>query len=293
MDRTKIKLAYPISIIAYDAGSANILFHYVLNSLNINNCYFILGGPAIKIFKSLKVKIYNDKNLEKLISKSQTIISGTGWQSDLEHMSRDLAKKQKIKSIAILDHWKNYKKRFLRNNNLILPDEIWVFDKFAYSLAKKIFKLRIRLKKNYFYEYILKKSKKLKKKKSNKITYLYLDEPINQKKRILNPVSPFNFFLDNLYKIHTTSTNYEIIIRPHPSQDIKIFKKILRYANIKLNYRDSLLNLIFKSDVVIGCETAGLIIALKCKKIVYSSIPRGYGRLLLPYKGIKELRKII
>jgi len=53
-----------------------------------------------------------------------------------------------------------------------------------------------------------------------------------------------------------------------------------------------LLDLLRKSNVVIGFETAALILALKCKKKVYSSIPPGYGKLILPYKNIKEIRNI-
>ena len=42
-------------------------------------------------------------------------------------------------NISVLDHWVNYKERFIRGGELILPDEIWVCDNHALALAKKAF----------------------------------------------------------------------------------------------------------------------------------------------------------
>lgn len=291
MENSKIKLKYPIAIVAYDAGAANLLYYYAINFLDLKNCRFVVDGPAAKIFKNKNIINTKKNKLKKIILNSSTLISGTGLQSYLEHNSRKIAREHKINSIAILDHWKNYNIRFIKNDITILPDEIWVFDKFAYKIAKKKFNLNILLKKNYYYEYIYSKYyDDFKKKKFNKKKYLYLMEPLDKYKNYKNLIDPFDYFIKNFYKLNHNN-DYEIIVKPHPSQyDKKIYNN--SRLKIKFDYESSLLDLLRKSNVVIGFETAALILALKCKKKVYSSIPPGYGKLILPYKNIKEIRNI-
>ena len=60
------------------------------------------------------------------------------------------AKKQEKKLIAYIDHWVEYKKRFLKDNKLIRPDEIWVSDKYAFFEAKKIISRILRLRKSSY-----------------------------------------------------------------------------------------------------------------------------------------------
>ena len=83
-----------------------------------------------------------------------------------------------------LDHWVNYKQRFILNKKLILPNEIWVSDTLAYTIAKETFqnKLKIKKIKNYYFDKAKKYFKLKKKKTSNnnkKNNILYLCEPID------------------------------------------------------------------------------------------------------------------
>ena len=82
-----------------------------------------------------------------------------------------------------MDHYTNYYARFFYLKSLILPDEIWTFDKASLALAKKFYiKTKVLRKKNYYLEFIKKnylkinKGKKLKKNDSLKI--LFLLEPL-------------------------------------------------------------------------------------------------------------------
>ena len=57
----------------------------------------------------------------------------------------NFSKIKKIKSISIIEHWTNYKKRFLYRRKYLYPDYIFLNDKFAFKEA-----LKYRLpKKNY------------------------------------------------------------------------------------------------------------------------------------------------
>ena len=72
-----------------------------------------------------------------------------------------LAKNKNKKLIAYLDHWVNYRERFIYKKKIIQPNEIWVSDHFALNAAKKIFKkIPIKLKKNYYYYFLKNKIKK-------------------------------------------------------------------------------------------------------------------------------------
>jgi len=64
------------------------------------------------------------------------LISGAGWAGDLEHQARLLARKRGIPSVAVLDDWLNYRERFWRDGEEVLPDQHWVADAQAADVAK-------------------------------------------------------------------------------------------------------------------------------------------------------------
>ena len=47
-------------------------------------------------------------------------------------------KLNEIPNVCLLDHWVNYKKRFLNNKKIFSPNKIYVFDKYALKKLKKI-----------------------------------------------------------------------------------------------------------------------------------------------------------
>ena len=83
-------LKKPILIACYDAGASNIIIHWLkeINNIEFN---FHLDGPALKLFKKQFPNLVN-QTLKKAIQKSNSLISGTGWQSELEHKARLEAK---------------------------------------------------------------------------------------------------------------------------------------------------------------------------------------------------------
>ena len=78
MESIKNILKKKILIVAYDAGASHLILSFI-NHFKISAKYY-LKGPAIKIFKKKKT----DQSLEKLIKKNDIIVTGSGWQSDLE-----------------------------------------------------------------------------------------------------------------------------------------------------------------------------------------------------------------
>ena len=193
------------TIVASDAGAAEILSFFAKKNKNEYN--YLLKGTAKKIFKKNLGK-YKTISLKESLKKTKLYICGTGWQSDIHIQIIKATRYKDIKVIAYLDHWVNYKNRFLKNNKYYLPDEIWVGDEVAYKIAKKIFSIKVKKKINYYVNHIKKnfKDKSVKKKDLSKnINILYVTEPTSKvkdkwkiNKYDYDEFSSLIFFLDKI-----------------------------------------------------------------------------------------------
>jgi hypothetical protein len=286
-----------ISIISHDAGGAELLSSWVNNNPNKYN--FILDGPAVEIFKR-KVIFNSNIELNKDIIDSEYILCGTSWDSNLERLAIKNAKKYNIKTIAYLDHWVNYKERFLELDELILPDEIWVNDIYARDLAKNTFpNSEIKIVVNYFFEEIENyfNSKEKTTSKSNRL--LYVCEPISEHAlkqhgdRYYWGYTEFdalNYLFDNIGLINQKIN--KITIRPHPSENGNKYNHYIN-KNISISDEKFLLNDIHNSDIIVGAESMALVVAVLAKKRVISCIPPQGLKCRLPFDSIEHLIHII
>ena len=102
----------------------------------------LLKGHAKNIWQHEPIPLAHLKlhtELPSALDGCQSVLTGTGWASNLEHDARKLATKFQIPSIAVIDHWVNYKQRFEREGSIVLPNEIWVSDPYAYEIANNLF----------------------------------------------------------------------------------------------------------------------------------------------------------
>lgn len=288
-----------IAIVANDAGAAAHIFAWLDSGLlNIEECKFCLDGPASRLFKTQK-NIVESLPLKDILVGAKTLITGTGWSSSLEHDARIQAKKNGIRSIAVIDHWFNYKERFIRKNVKILPDVIWVSDRYAHEEASICFPnteiIEIRN------DYLLKQVKEIKSHKTNredKLTkILYLLEPIRDSwagEEVPGEFQALDFFMQSIPKLNFGS-KFSIILKPHPSDKKNKYDKWLNSinsSNIYIEDEKSLASLIAWSDVVVGCETYAMVVAVSVKKRVISSLPRNAQNCRLPFKEIEHLNKL-
>ena len=259
-----------------------------------------MSGPAKKIFKRKlkKIKILDIDSAEKISNK---LICGTSGKSKIEVKAIEKFKKKNKKTTAIVEHWTNYKTRFLYNKNLILPDKIWVFDRYSKEKIEKIFNTKIILKKNYYFSEIKNQINKIKVNQISKkiINILYVSEPISEftKKKIINykhsrEYETLKYFFNNIEYI--TKKKYNIIFRSHPLEKSNKYKWLKTFIkNIKISKNRLLIQDVNKADIVVGRQTMALVVALKSKKKVFSCIPPKEKRCIIPYKGITELRDLI
>ena len=149
-----------VGVVCSDAGAANLIAPWIkFYNFKYN---FYLRPAARKIFKKYIPKLTPNLNLKKLIKNSDQIVTGTSTISSIENEARLMAIKNKVKVIAVMDHWVLYKESLVYKKKLNLPDEIWVTNAHAYIKAKKEFRGTKIIKKTNFLEQSIKKIKKKK-----------------------------------------------------------------------------------------------------------------------------------
>jgi hypothetical protein len=293
------------SIVCHDAGGAEILSSFVRRNNLV--CLFSLAGPAAGIFKR-KLNVINNTSLTEAIDKSDILLCGSSWQSNIEIEAINYAKAKNRKTIVFLDHWGNYLERFIRKDIVTLPDEIWVGDSYAESLAKKIFtNTKIELVKNpYFLD--VKDFFKLKKIRSSdynnsSIKILFVSEPLKQHgTQSYNDEYHWGYTEDEGIDFFLTKLHYlnlpinSITIRPHPSENPMKYEwaqENKTYNVIISNNEKSLFDDIADSDIIFGFQSMALVVAVLANKRVISCIPQGGKKSILPYPQIEDLNSLI
>ena len=294
-----------ITIVCHDAGGAQIISHWI-KKVGIN-CNFFIQGPAIKIFNEV-LNVKSDKDLNKMIRQSSCLICGTSWQSDLEKKAIYISKKLQKKTIVFFDHWTHFERRLIYKGSYLNPDQIWVTDKYAKGIARNLFKsTKIRVRQNYYLKYQIENIKKFEKNNSKKerTRILFIGENISEhsekwygKKKFLgfDEIDCLEYFLKNIRKI--TDSKCLITIRPHPSESSDKYKYCIKNKNYNNEYNfvfsenKSLASDISNSDIVVGCESMAMVVALYANKKVFCCKPPFASKCVLPFKEISNISDI-
>lgn len=291
-----------LAIISHDAGGAEILSSYARQEKL--ECLYVLEGPAQKIFKR-KLGEIETCSLEEALRRSSLILCGTSWQSDLEFDAIKQARSIGTRSVAFLDHWVNYVERFTRSGETWLPDEIWVGDGMAASLAKELFPVTtIHQLENPYVSDIkrdLVATQVSQESRLNNIRVLYVCEPVrehallrfgNERHWGYIEEEALRYFLANIAVLGTSIER--VIIRPHPSESVDKYKWAEYEFDlpIVMGGTRSLLEEIAESDVVVGCESMAMVIGLVAGKRVISCIPANGKPCSLPHHEIEKLHNL-
>lgn len=173
-----------IGIVAHDAGGANILASYCRRKPD--NYRYLLQGPAKAIFgKTLSIE--SEDNFGRFVSECHSFICGTSGKSDLERSIFAQARILNKETTAVLDHWINYRERFLLNGKLVLPNNLITVDRNAYQIAKETFpECKIEEINNPYLEefYNHYKELTLQKQSSYKSEILYISEGFSEHKEV-------------------------------------------------------------------------------------------------------------
>lgn len=303
MRRQLASLKSPVTVVCHDAGATNLIFAWLrawaetgkLDEFEFKLC---LSGPAEKIWQLNPVPLPHmqlQTELTKALTNSQTVLTGTGWASSLEHDARRLASVAQIPSIAVIDHWVNYTQRFERDGVVVLSDEIWVSDPYAAEMAKKLFKgiAVVELPNTYLQNLV----KEIPPVKQDCMNLLYVLEPIRNdwSKGVPGEFQALDFFVKNLEKIVGTEF-VSITLRPHPSDAPGKYEAWMQsHANLQIHL-DNHVNLndaIANARWVVGAETFAMVIASATGRATYSSLPPWANRCSLPIGEIIHLQDLV
>ena len=293
-----------IAIVSHDAGGAEILASYIKQQSLV--CTYILEGPAVKVFERHFGSLQT-VSLEEGVDFCESVICGTSGQSDLEWRAIVRSREKGKFVVSLLDHWINYPERFVRNGIKNLPDEIWVCDIDAETIATAEFPCTpIKLIDNPYFIDLELELKTLRNQKffveNDTCIALFVAENITDYSVIkeggvhswgYTEFDAIEFFLRNIAFL---KENYRtVVIRPHPSDSEGKYDCFLgRYPNlVKISNNSSLLEDIVVSNLVVGCQSMAMVVGLIANKKVMSAIPPG-GRICnLPQRDILMLRDII
>ena len=126
--------AQPIGVVVHDAGAANLIAAALRAGPRAHRV--TAEGPAAAIWRTVP-EAQPAASLEDALDGVGLVLTGTGWSSDLEHAARREAARRGIASVAVIDHWANYRARFVRGGETVLPDAVWVMDAAAEAEARR------------------------------------------------------------------------------------------------------------------------------------------------------------
>ncbi len=125
------------AVVLHDAGAANPAIAWIDAGLVPGHRVFA-EGPAARLWQA-RARPPLLPSLDLALAGATLLVSGTGWQSDLEHRARARARALGLPCLAVLDHWVNYRARFVRGGETILPDALLVADADAEAQARREF----------------------------------------------------------------------------------------------------------------------------------------------------------
>ncbi len=288
---------FPLGVVAHDAGAANHIIAWLRGCVN-QKIHACLEGPAARLSEqSFRARSRSNETLSEVVSRSNMLLTGTGWGSTLEHDARKLARSAGLKSVAVIDHWANYRERFVRGGEEVLPDEIWVTDEYAEKMAQQAFPdLKVvQLPNVYLDSLVLEvRAHEHALTKRTECNVLYVLEPIRERWGCNDQPGEFqalDFLVKNVNLIHPGS-NLSIRLRPHPSDPVGKYDHWLqaqKSVQIALDESPSLTESIAWADLVVGCQTYAMVVALAAGRRVISSIPPWASPCILPQAGIFKL----
>lgn len=295
------ELQAPLAIVAHDAGAANHLLAWLDAAPALPALRPCLAGPALALWQ--RAGHGPVLALDEALDGAATLLSGTGWASDLEHEARRLARQRGIDSIAVLDHWTNYPARFERGGEVVLPDALWVSDADALALARATFPdVPVTQQPNaYLAAQVAEVQATL---HTGPARVLYVLEPIRdawgappELDGRAGEFAALDFFIAGLERMNLARTSC-IRLRPHPSDPPGKYAAWLNRQtaaglDIGLDSQGSLAAALGWADTVAGCQTYAMVVALAAGRRVISTVPPWAPPCVLPHAGIEHLTQAL
>jgi hypothetical protein len=276
------------AVVCHDAGAANIIIAGLIET-GRSNWRAYMSGPAKKLWDAAYPEVVLCDSLNSTLDGAGLLITGTGWESDIEHQARSLAKSLGVRSVAIIDHWVNYADRVVRHGEVVWPDEFWVTDVYAMEIAKRTFPGHdVKLVPNRYVETQLRDIALVE--KARALELLYVLEPIRAYwgRETLGEFQALDYFVSQLPALGLPLATL-IRLRPHPSDPPEKYNKWIGehpMLNIELDNSINISQSLGRASWVAGCESFALVLALMSGRVVYCTLPPWAPTCRLPHSGL-------
>lgn len=277
-----------LAVVCHDAGACNLMLPWL--GKPGPGVRALMQGPALRLWRARFGEQGLVQTLDEALTGAELVLTGTGWASTLEHDARLLAARLGQRSAAVIDHWVNYPERFERRGHVQWPDEFWLSDPEAVTIASRHFPVqRLRCYDNGYIAEQLRSIAPL----GSQQAVLYVMEPMRTDwgRGTAGEWQALDGFLQ-----HRVATGIPpgapIRLRPHPSDDTgKYGQWLARHPGVMLDDSATLAAAISRARWVVGCESMALVVALAAGREVFSSLPPWAPPCRLPHAGVRRLRQ--
>jgi hypothetical protein len=296
-----------IAVVSHDAGSSELLCALISQHRDDVQWHIFAhpNSPMALIcerYNLVSISI-SDAAAQLKALNVDALLFGTGWQERTERPYVNYCKKQRIPTVAFLDHWSNYRERFG------YPNEHWedncgdftaVHDIKALDLATKLHLPNpITLPNLYLKNLItIAKTKSITPTKN----LLFLSEPTDAvAKSTFGDENYWGFTqytaLEDILKNFDKFGCEGLTIRLHPSETSSGFKRILKkYPHIRTQINDArtfdLTDQLLMAKIILGFDTMALYTAALMGQSVLSYLPSKNRDFLLPLPSVQQLRSL-
>ncbi|MBD58900.1 MAG: hypothetical protein CL808_02090 [Citromicrobium sp.] len=281
-------LPRPIAVVAHDAGAANMLFAW-LEDIPAGDLRVALAGPAERIWQAQFRESPVLASIDDALDGAASLVSGTGWASDMEHAARVEAARRGIPSLAVVDHWVNYAPRFEREGTRQLPDAILVGDAEAVTIARETFPgTRIAQLPNLYLQRQARDAGPV----PDDGDILFVMEPARSTWG--HGTTPGEFQALDYFMAHRGGAgigeDVAMRLRPHPSDAPGKYDDWIRaQPGATLDTAGDMSEALGKARWVAGLNSFALVIALEAGRKAISCLPPWAPACVLPQAGIVRL----
>lgn len=285
-----------VLLVSQDRGSGNALYPVTKALYEDKNLILrvFVAKDSKDVFKKQGIPFSDTDNQnlnDTLDFEPDLIVTGTSMRECIEKEALRFARKNRIKTVTVLDFWGHYWERFTVDgyrNNEVLPDFICVMDDIAREqmVSEGFPEQKLVVTGNPYFDTF--KLLGAKKQNSSRISVLYVSQPVFQNGSYQTDRNS----LKDILKLFVVPGEYRFVIRPHPKDKPGAFDGYRR-DNLEVETMRNISELIGESDIVIGKNSTALFEAVFRGKLVvsYQPVAEKNDRLITNLLGLSFLAR--